>query len=128
MYLISYNFYHEKARFTTDSLVNRLGLPTESIQEALRHLLRKNLIIEIDGNPGEYLPAKDIDTMKLYEILDSVREKGEEKDLVDKRSLFQPEVDGVFHRIDKAIENTLGQETIKELVLSTQKDMDKDII
>jgi membrane protein len=121
MFLIGYNFYHDKDRWTLDSLVERLGLPQEPIESTLSQLENKGLIIETGDDPPAYLPARDIETIKLKDVLDSARD-GEEGNLsVENRLYIVPEVNAVIERLDSAIQNAFGDETIKSLILESKK-------
>lgn len=117
MFLISYNYYHNKERWTLDSFVDYLGLPVEPIQNVLNKLKDNRLILEIENDSFGFVPAKDIETVKLYEVLDSVRVKDEQVEFFDRESRYMPEIDRVLEKLDKSYEHVLGEETIKDLVL-----------
>ncbi len=119
MFLVSYNYYHNKDRWTLDSLVDRLRLPEGTIQNTLAQLENKRLIIETRDDPPTYLPARDIETIKLKEILHSARVSEQESHSIENI----PEIDTIIKRIDKAIEDALGEETVKSLVLSCKEDI-----
>jgi membrane protein len=122
MFLIGYNYYHDKHRWTLDLLVDRLGLPEEPIQNALSQLEKKKLITETADDPPAYLPARDLETIRLKEILDSTRADGQNNHL-EHKIYSVPEVDSVVERVDESIGSALGEETIKDIVLSHKKDI-----
>ncbi|MGB2691998.1 MAG: YhjD/YihY/BrkB family envelope integrity protein, partial [Thermodesulfobacteriota bacterium] len=117
MYLIGYNFYHNKDKWTYDDLVNHLGLPHESVDTTLNELKDKNLILEVGDDPIFYLPAKDIEVITLAEIIDAAR-VNKETPLLENRYLAEPEIDQITEHIDDAIHNALGEMTLKDLVLN----------
>ncbi|HEX3034061.1 MAG TPA: YihY/virulence factor BrkB family protein [Thermodesulfobacteriota bacterium] len=121
MYLISYNYYFNKERWTLDSLIDYLGLPQEPIQNTLRQLEDGGLILETGDNPPAYIPAKDIETIQLKEILTAVRTNKEDPHSIEKRFFSMPEVDTVVKKIDSCIHDTLGEETVKDLILKNKK-------
>lgn len=121
MYLVGYNYYHNKHLWTLDSLVNRLGLPEEPILDVLTELENKRLILETGEDPPSYLPARDIGTIKLKEVLDSVRENAEDTE-IENKSLAISEVDRIIKRIDEYIGEALGDETVKSLLPSKKDD------
>jgi membrane protein len=122
MFLIGYNYYHDKHRWTLDSLVDRLGLPEEPIQNAISQLEKKKLVIETADEPPTYFPARDLETIKLKEILDSTR-ADDQNNHIENRLYSVPEVDSVVERVDESIGSALGEETIKDIVLSHKKDI-----
>lgn len=121
MFLIGYNFYHDKDRWTLGALVDHLGLPPEPIQNTLTQLVDKKLIIETVDDIPSYLPARDIETIKLKEILDTARNNKEVSKAIENRLSSITEVDAVLERVDDSIESALGEQTVKSLVLSCKK-------
>ncbi len=120
MYLIGYNFYYDKERWTHDSLVKYLGLPQNSIEDTIKELERKNLIIEVGENTPYYLPSKDIESIKLTEIIDSAR-VNYETEVLESQHLSEPDVDRVTDKVENAIHTSLGELTLKDLVKSNKE-------
>jgi membrane protein len=117
MYLVGWRFHWGKPPLTLNSLVERLALPIEAVQEVLGELEKKSLLVESGSEPPEYLPARDIDMIKLHDILHSVRTAEEDGGMVfEDRFLSMPEVDGVIESVDSAVVSALGARTLKELV------------
>jgi membrane protein len=125
MFLIGYNYYHNKHLWTLDSLVNRLGfsLPVETIQNVLTILEKKGLILETGDDPPAYLPARDIEKIKLKELLDSIRVDEEKTYSIEDELPSTPEIDRIMRRIDDATKNALGEEAIKDIVLSHEEEV-----
>jgi len=117
MYLIGYNFYHNKEKWTNDTLTQHLGLPQVSIESTIKELEEKNLILEVGEDPVFYLPAKDIEAITLTEILDASR-VNKETTFLENRYLSKPEVDHLIENIDEAIHGTLGKLTLRDLILN----------
>ncbi len=117
MYLIGYNFYHNKEKWTNDTLTQHLGLPQESIESTIKELEEKNLILEVGEDPVFYLPAKDIEAITLTEILDAAR-VNKETTLLENRYLSKPEVDHLTENIEEAIRGALGKLTLRDLILN----------
>jgi membrane protein len=117
-YLISFNYYYGKKPWTFELLVEHLGLPEEPIRNIITQLENSGLVVETADNPPGYIPARDIETIKLRDILKSIRGENTEESLwIESRFLSIPQVDQVMRRIDEAIEKALGKESIKDLVL-----------
>ncbi|MGH7806821.1 MAG: hypothetical protein ACRENT_01880, partial [Thermodesulfobacteriota bacterium] len=68
-----------------------------------------------------YLPARDIETIKLKEILDTARNNNGVSNVILKRLSVITEVDAVLERVENSIENALGGGTVKSLVLSCKQ-------
>nr|NIN96685.1 YihY family inner membrane protein [Anaerolineae bacterium]NIQ79695.1 YihY family inner membrane protein [Anaerolineae bacterium] len=73
MYLVGSNFHWGKKPWTLNSLVDRLGLPIEPVQDVLDNLEKRSLLMESGAEPPEYLPARDIAMIKLGDVLNAVR-------------------------------------------------------
>ena len=98
--------------------MGHLRLPVEPVQNVLSLLERSNLIVETHDEPPAYLPARDIETITLKELLNSVRMAEKGAYLMEHGMHSVQEVEKVLKRFDDALDDTLGDETIKNLVLS----------
>ena len=121
MFLIGYNFYHNKSPWNLDSLVERLELPIEPVQNVLCTLQRRGLIMETGDDPPSYLPSKDIETISLKEILDSVRAPEEDSRAIEEKFISTAEVDKIIKTMDESIAEALKNKTIKSLIISNKK-------
>jgi membrane protein len=119
IYFIGYNFYHNKPHLTLNDLVNRLELPFDTVHDILTLLEQNSLVLETAEEPHAYIPSRSIETIKLKDLLDSVRiaEKGTLS--VEKRVASIPAVDNIMTSLDSALDETLGEKTLKDIVLST---------
>lgn len=120
MYLIGYNYYHNKEHLTVDALVDRLALPIDMVQDVLTVLERNALIIETADDPPAYVPARDIETILLKELFNAVRMAEREARAVEERLVSIPEVDGIIHVLDNAFDDALGEKNLRDIVLSSR--------
>src|SRR3972149_3974639 len=72
MYLIGYNYFHDKPRWTLPALMEHLRIPKGAVQDILEGLEKKGLILRVDTDKT-FVPARDIETIRLSEIVHSVR-------------------------------------------------------
>jgi len=117
MYLIGYNFYYNKEKWTFDTLAIHLGLPQETVDTTISELKDKELILEVGEDPAYYVPAKAIEAITLTEIIDAAR-INKETTLLENRYLSKPEVDQVTENIDDVIRTVLGDLTLRDLILN----------
>ena len=117
MYLIAYNFHNNLECWSIDGLVQRLGLPLPPVQDVITLLEKGALIVETGDEPPCYLPARDIDTIKLSDILRVIRMAGEEIMPIEERFLNIPDVKDVLDDLDRSAEQVLGNRSLKDLVL-----------
>ncbi len=118
MYLIGYNFYHNKQRWTLNSLVDHLQLPHQQIQDCLIQLEDQQLVTETGDKEPAYLPAKSIDTIKIREIIAAVRSGYRDNATFEKQNHSIREIDEVTDKIDDAIHSALGEENLRDIVIS----------
>ncbi|MBK7424014.1 MAG: YihY family inner membrane protein [Propionivibrio sp.] len=99
-----------------ESLIKRLGVPMHSLEIVLAALIEHGLLIQPGEDLAIYLPARELETITLPEILEAVRTAGEELSL-NTDSLEAPvEVMQVFEQLDKAAGERLKALTLKDLV------------
>jgi membrane protein len=118
MFKTGYNYYHNKQPLTLHSLVDLLDLPVDPIHDVLTLLEKNSLLLETGDDPPAYLPAKDIETITLLELLNAVRVADKGVLAIEKQVVAIPEVDDVIKTLDTAITATLGEKTLKDIVVS----------
>ena len=117
MYLIGYNFSHDKHRWTLPSLMKRLRIPKGVVQNVLEALEKRGLILSVDSDKT-FVPGRDIETITLSEIVDSVRDELQSAYSPLNESLSLHEIEKIMGEMQNAINNTLSKETLKKLVTS----------
>ena len=117
MYLIGYNFYHNKPGWTLETLYEHLELPQETVTNTVKELEHSKLIIETGDDPPHLVPSMSLETIKLKDILGSTRTSFKTEELEDKY-LSIPEVDRVTDDIDHAIDRTLGEKSLRDMIIS----------
>jgi len=120
MYFIGYNYCHDKKPWTLDSLVSRLKLPVEPVDDVLVLLEKNSLLVETGDDPPAYLPAKDLETITLKKLIRAVRVGDEGTIAIEKKVFTVPEVEGILHILDSSISDALGDKTLKDMVLNTE--------
>jgi membrane protein len=120
MFLVGYNFYHDSEHWTLDALVKRIGVSVDPIRHTIKELIRAGLIIQIDEGVHEYLPARALETIRLGDIIASMRQTDEE--VSRQEGIFRTaEIDGLLTGIDTAIMDSLGDRTLKDVVVAHER-------
>jgi membrane protein len=125
MFLIGDNFYRNGKPWTLNSLVDRLNLPLEPVQDVLSALQNHGYLLETNDDPPAFLPARDIETIHLRELLSSVRIAEENSSAIEEKFLSLTEVDRMMQKVDDAVKNALGKDTLKDLVQSAGERIDE---
>jgi len=117
MSLVGSSHYFDEKRWELDTLLERLKLPLEPVQEVIALLEKKGLLLEsCEDSPG-YIPGRDIETIPLAEVVECVRSPGGDSGFVEERYLSLPGVDEVSRGMEEAVRSVLGDRTVKDLVL-----------
>lgn len=116
MYLAGERFHTGGRGWSMDALVERLAVPVEPLRATVDALVKNGLLVATGDEPPAYLPARDMETIQLQEILDSVRTLGEHPQSVGKKQGSLPEVDAIAEEMDAALGRTLTGRTLHDLV------------
>ncbi len=120
MFLIGYNHYHDKPPWNLDELTARLELPGEPVHRVLGFLSGSGYLVEIDSqDPPVYLPVHDIGTIRIADLLTSVRAAGEDRFLNDAQLPGILAVDSLIVELNTACREVAGERTLKDLVTAT---------
>jgi membrane protein len=121
MFLVGRNFHGNQPHWKFVSLTDKLGVPSEFVREVISILEEKGLLVPTQSEPPAFLPAKDLDTITLNEIISTVRISGEETHGASKSLVSIPEINGIMKHIEQAITLSLDKQTLKDLVQSAEK-------
>ena len=120
MYLVGYNHFHNRRPWSLDRFVEYLDLPGEPVHRIIRILVEREYLVEIiDADAPVYLPLHDIEKIRLADVLSDIRAAGENRILCIKQLVSSRTVDEIFSEVDESCLTTLGERTLKSLVLST---------
>jgi membrane protein len=124
MFLIGYNYYHNRPPWSVEGLVTRLDMPGQPVQRILGMLVEAGYLIEVPGKTAVvYLPAHDIEAMRLADLLAAVRQSGESRFLNERQLPAIAPVDGLMAQLDEVPGRILEARTLKDLVLEEGVDV-----
>jgi membrane protein len=115
-YLIGKQFYLGGADWTIDSLSARLAVPSNLVINVLAILQRNGLVAATAKSPCTFIPAKDLDSVLLCELLHIIRNADDGDVVLGKDAFTQPEIEDVLSRLDKAYTAELGNTTVREWI------------
>ncbi|MEW5746782.1 MAG: YihY/virulence factor BrkB family protein [Nitrospirota bacterium] len=118
MILAGYNHYCNIPPWTRTSLMRHLGIPVAALADVLSILTQKRLLLETCDDPPLYLPARDIETITLKDIVTAVRTFGDDTVTSYGQRPVTAEADRIVREIDAAVSDTLEERTLKSVVLS----------
>ncbi len=118
MYWIGKNYYQGLTSWTLQTLSTQLGVASDLLSNTLNHLTHSGLILEINDKDTTYIPAKDLDAITLYELINITRNAN---DIAFGYTLAQPEVERVLTGLDQAYTSVLGSKTLREWISEHNK-------
>ncbi len=113
MYWIGKHYYLGLKPWTLRSLNSQLGVPSDLLSNTLDQLTSNGLIIEIIEKDTTYIPAKDLDTITLKQLISITRHA--RRDILE-HTQAQPEVENILARLDQAYTATLGDQTVRQWI------------
>jgi membrane protein len=116
MFMVADSYIKEREPWTLDGLVHHLGLPMQPVHRVLGLIVDAGFVSETNSEPPAYLPRRDIDVMTVNELLEVARSAGENRMLTVKTLPQQAQVESTMAAIRKAVEQTLGEQTLRDLV------------
>lgn len=128
MYLVAYNYYHDRPPWNLDRFAEYLNIPGEPVHRMVRVLVDAGYLIEIsDDDPPIYLPLHDIDTTRLVDLLKDIRVAGESRFLsLQQLTPVQP-INQLMSDLQVSSETALGERTLKSLVLDVDDGLESAV-
>ena len=115
MVLIGKHYYSHKPAWTTEALAMHMNIGIGTCAIIIDQLLDKNILIETAQSPHTFLPAYDLETLSLHDIISSIRSSGESKLPFLESLHVEPSIKKVQQDIDEAIELSLKQKSLRSL-------------
>jgi DNA-binding IscR family transcriptional regulator len=88
----------------------------QPVHHVLELMVDAGFLSETSDEPPAYLPRRDIETIKLAELYETVRSAGENRLLTLHTLPHQSEVEQTMEAVRRAVEEQLGNRSLKELV------------
>ncbi|MCW9014522.1 MAG: YihY/virulence factor BrkB family protein [Gammaproteobacteria bacterium] len=115
MLLIGRHYHLHRPAWSIDTLAEHMGVSAEVCSLLVERLVKARLLTETSESPATYLPAYDIETLTLDEIISSVRSSGESSNLSSASVKPEPEIADVLLAMEDAIKKSLQGRTLKDL-------------
>lgn len=117
MYLVGENHYHNRPPWTIARLCDYLNVPAEPMTQLLDMLVDQGFLSETLTEEVGYLPARDIETIRLEELLNRVRDADESRFVRPGKVKAVQEVDKVMAALNSAAAARLEGVTVRDMVV-----------
>jgi len=116
MLLVGRHYYQHKPAWSIDALAEYFRVGSQVSELLVNRLLKAKLLIATTDSPPCYVPAYDLATISLVDIMTSLRESGENDSLNPDTLHTETVVDTVYTRMEAAINTSLQGESLLDLV------------
>jgi membrane protein len=118
MFFIGRHYYLKQAGWQLDELARWLGVPVNVAETILNKLHARELILQTSEPSPPYVPAQDLETLQVGEILDAVRSGEGNGGMMQWRLPEEPAVEAMLRARDTAVAQAMHQQTLKGMILS----------
>jgi membrane protein len=115
MYLIADHHHRNTEPWTLQTLAVHLDLPVMPVESLVATLIDTGYLVETNTEPPALIPARDIATVRIIDLLEAVRAADEERFLRGDQLAMAP-VDALMERLHGAHERALGEMTLREML------------
>jgi membrane protein len=116
MQLIAVNFHHNDKPWTLKSLAKKTNISEPALTIIISSLLSNKLITTTGKNNHYYLPKQSLENITVKMILSAVRSAEEVSQLRPDDIDTAQQVEDIIITLEKAIENSVSNKTLKDLV------------
>ncbi len=120
MALVADNFYRNTPPWTTERLSSVLGVSETWLNGVLQQLEKHRLLTVCAGEPAGWLPARDIETIRLDEIVFPFRGEMALFQSIELRTPVVHHVEKTVENINLLLKNCLSEKNIKALVVESR--------
>ena len=120
MILIAKNFENGEKLLTNEEIAKKLNLPVKLVNDILFILEKSNLVIEIKKDSELYYsPAKPVDKINVYDIINSILNYGETKLDLNFKNNFKP-ILNLLEKSDKKLNEIMKNFNLKNILTSVK--------
>jgi len=117
IYWIATHYIQGKPAWSLDTLSSQLKTPSIPLADLLDCLVAEELLISItNDNQTTYVPAKDLDTFTVYDVVSTIRNTHNKSYI---NTVFTPEVEQVLQILDGACASALEDKSVREWVVNS---------
>lgn len=120
MTLIAEHYRRGTGGWTSERLSQVLQVPRHAVQTVLNALRSAGFLAPIQQEPPAYMPARDLRTVSVAQLLEAVRRADEERSLNPEVLAVPESVDAAMERVERSIDEALGGLSVEELAAQSQ--------
>jgi membrane protein len=118
MSLVGQHYYHQRPPWSLGALAKHMHVGSDACGLLVSNLEQSGLLVRTSDNPPTYLPGHALETLKLKDIINTVRTTGETPYLSPDKLPQTETVDTLYQEIESAIDASLETRTLLDLSLA----------
>ena len=118
---IASHFEEGRSPWTLQQLTQRLGIPMHAVNVVLDALAASGLLIRTKDDPPAYLPARDLASVSVAELVSAVRRAGEARFLTPECLALPASAEEVAKRMEQGIAASLEGVSVKSLAVEDSR-------
>lgn len=122
MHLVGKTYQDGGPAWTFSSLTQQLDVPSYALQMVLEALEQDRLLVRTGDDPPAYLPGRDLGSIRLEQLLHTVRAAGEERYLGPEAVPVPVEIEALLAKVNLAIDAQVGDLTLRDLLRPAPQD------
>jgi membrane protein len=107
-------------------LTHALGVPMHAVQAVLEALARGGLLVESNDDPPGYLPARDLSSVSVKQLIDIIRAAGENRFLSPDSLPVPEEVAELIRRLNESADAALEGKSLRDLAAQLTHDRQRE--
>lgn len=116
MLMVGEHYLKQRQPWTLGALSDRLHVTGDALETVVSRLRDAGLLLGIDDEDESFVPARDMSTILLREIVAAVRDPGQKEDHPEHYVKTVERVDRLMDDVERAMAATLGERTLRDLV------------
>lgn len=116
MLMVGEHYLKQRPPWTLGALSDRLRVTGDALETVVSRLRDAGLLLVIEDEDERFVPARDMGTIHLREIVAAVRDPGQKEDHPEHYVQAVDKVDRVMDEVERAVATTLGERTLRDLV------------
>lgn len=120
MYLIGKQHLQDGEPWTMEKLGKALQMPAELVERQVTQLQENGFLIATASEPPGYLPAHSTESIRLSDLMASIRRAGEGASLNLDRCDTVQAADGMVSRLERSAISALGERTLRDMIVENE--------
>lgn len=116
MTVLARRYCENEPPLTIIEMEEKTGLTNKMVQSLLKALEQGGYIVEVATKELAYMPAKDVSSVTVAEVLHCLR-TAEEKQSIELKNFADKQVNQLLQKVNQAQADVLGDVTLRELAL-----------